>query len=161
MIHDDIEIEEVDVSVILPLRTRVLRPHFEAGKLAHWPKDDEPGTRHFAALRHGEALGCVTFQLARFPLDDDTDCPAVDVQLRGMAVDPDVRDEGIGAQLMEVALFRLPLLYPEATKIWCNVREAAISFYERAGFQSVGEPFDKPGIGPHIVMWRAMPTLLA
>lgn len=161
MIHDDIDIDEVSVERILPLRTRVLRPHLVNGELARWPRDEDETTRHFAAIRGQDVVGCVTFQVARFPYDDNATLPPIDIQLRGMAVDVSARNEGIGAQLMEVALFRLPLLYPEARKIWCNARQAAVSFYERAGFEPIGDSFDKPGIGPHVVMWRSTPTLLA
>lgn len=161
VIHDDIDIDNVPVEEILGLRTRVLRPHFAEGELARWPGDDDQGTSHFAATRHGEVVGCVTFQVARFPHDEDSRNVPVDVQLRGMAVEPDERGHGIGAQLLEVALFRLPLIYPEARRIWCNARQGAVAFYERAGFETSGDYFDKPDIGPHIVMWRPMPTLLA
>ncbi|MBG31354.1 MAG: hypothetical protein CMI31_15360 [Opitutae bacterium] len=38
------------------------------------------------------------------------------------------------------------------TDIWCNARLAAIPLYKRLGFEEVGQPFDIPGIGPHLVM---------
>ena len=36
--------------------------------------------------------------------------------------------------------------------VWCYARTTASGFYERMGFTVVTEPFDKPGIGPHVGM---------
>ncbi len=145
-----IVVERVATEVILPIRTQVLRPHFGPGELANWPEDDKPTTHHFAAKRDGEVVGCVTYQLAAFP--HESGVPAV--QLRGMAVDAQHRNSGLGAQILVESIPRLSELYPDARRLWCNARQRAVSFYERAGFQPIGEFFDKPGIGPHVVMWR-------
>ena len=155
----DISVEEVDVEQILGVRTRVLRPGNEAGELARWPLDSEPTTHHFAVIAAGDnVVGCVTYQLADYPYEDS---PWNAVQLRGMAVDPSMQNRGVGARLIEASVARLPLLYPDARRIWCNARERAQSFYERAGFVAEGDYFDKPGIGRHVVMWRKMPVLIA
>ena len=41
--------------------------------------------------------------------------------------------------------------------LWCDARVAAAGFYERMGFTVVSEPFDKPGIGPHVGMVADVP----
>jgi len=38
--------------------------------------------------------------------------------------------------------------------LWCNARVPAVAFYERAGFEVRGEPWDEPHIGPHVAMLR-------
>jgi predicted GNAT family N-acyltransferase len=38
--------------------------------------------------------------------------------------------------------------------VWCDARVTAAGFYERMGFTVVTEPYDKPGIGPHVGMLR-------
>jgi predicted GNAT family N-acyltransferase len=159
-IHHVLTVDEVDVDAILPLRTRVLRPHFDEGELARWPLDDEPTTHHFAAIDtdSGEVVGCVTFQLAGLP---DEPSEWGDVQLRGMAVSQTLQGQGVGARLLDGSLPRLALLYPDARRIWCNARERAVSFYARAGFVVIGEAFEIPEIGPHRRMWRKLPPLLA
>jgi predicted GNAT family N-acyltransferase len=36
--------------------------------------------------------------------------------------------------------------------LWCNARVPAVAFYERAGFNTRGEVWNDPQIGPHIAM---------
>jgi ribosomal protein S18 acetylase RimI-like enzyme len=43
-----------------------------------------------------------------------------------------------------------------ATRVWCNARTPARSFYERAGLHVISEEFDIRDIGPHYVMERAV-----
>ena len=41
-------------------------------------------------------------------------------------------------------------------ELWCNARLPAVGFYRRGGFEVVSDEFDVPGIGPHVVMARAV-----
>jgi predicted GNAT family N-acyltransferase len=40
--------------------------------------------------------------------------------------------------------------------IWCNARLSAVRFYEKLGFETRGDEFDIPDVGPHVVMWRTL-----
>jgi len=144
---------------ILEVRTRVLRPHFKSGEIAHFDGDLEPSTRHFAfyqdskvqavlSLMHRPAPECV-------PQEGDA------IQLRGMAVLSGSQGQGVGARLLNFALTQLALQRPDLAIAWCNARMSAYDFYYRNGWMPCGEVFDVPEIGPHTVMWRAMPVLLA
>jgi GNAT superfamily N-acetyltransferase len=81
-------------------------------------------------------------------------------RVRGMATAPDARRRGAGSAvlqaLVEYALGR------GATRIWCNARVPARSFYEGAGFRVVSDVFELPHIGPHVVMdWARSPSRAA
>jgi GNAT superfamily N-acetyltransferase len=69
-----------------------------------------------------------------------------------MATEESLRGRGLGAQVLAGVLDHVRA--HGGGLIWCNARVRAIPFYERAGFQTRGEPWDLPLIGPHIVMWR-------
>lgn len=158
--------ERVDVDVILPLRTEVLRPEqAERGELARWDGDDLEGTEHYAGFgEDGEVLGCASYletPMPDFLVAAGWRADASALRLRGMAITSACRNQGIGAWFMSDMLSDLALLKSPTRVVWCNAREAARSFYERAGFEVSGDPFDLPDIGPHYKMWRTLPMALA
>ena len=73
-------------------------------------------------------------------------------RLRGMATRADLQGKGIGSMVLKAALEHVGTEGGEL--IWCNARVSALAFYERAGFRTWGEPWEIPGHGPHVVMWR-------
>lgn len=130
---------------VLALRARVLRPE-KPMDTAIWPCDAQPDTRHWAARRGGVVVAVAT--VAREPLPGDRSLTsAVGLsahdQLRGMAVAPELQGTGVGRALLDVVLADV------AAPVWCNARQRAIPFYQRAGFRIVSETFDIAGIGPH------------
>jgi ribosomal protein S18 acetylase RimI-like enzyme len=76
-------------------------------------------------------------------------------RIRGMAVLPECRGQGIGGFILEalIAHARCDTIEGE---IWCNGRLAVKEFYERYGFRQVAEVFDLPPIGPHVVLSRSL-----
>jgi predicted GNAT family N-acyltransferase len=67
-----------------------------------------------------------------------------------MATDPAVRGSGAGRALLEEGLRQVGARGGDL--VWCKARTTAAGFYERHGFAVVTEPFDTPGIGPHVGM---------
>jgi predicted GNAT family N-acyltransferase len=154
----DMTVRELTLDEVLPLRTRVLRPHLGPGQLARYDEDALDSTCHYGVVDgSGAILAVATFLDRPCPLDPTT--PAV--QLRGMAVDEAHRDQGLGARLLEAVMPRLALRFSERELVWCNARLRAASFYRRLGFETAGDPFEIAGIGPHYLMWRRLPTLYA
>lgn len=149
----EMHIGHAPLSSILACRTRVLRPHFAAGQLAHFDGDDAPDTWHGALWAHGEVMGCVTMmhrQSERIAQPPRAWRLARDRvwQLRGMAIDARYRGRGYGAHVLEYVCESTDA----HTLIWCNARKAAINLYARAGFEIVGNEFEVPLVGPHVVM---------
>ena len=77
-----------------------------------------------------------------------------------MAVEAADQRSGFGTRLIQISVPRLALAEPDASILWCNAREHAVQFYERLGFEPIGEPFVIEGIGPHLRMWRRMPSVM-
>ncbi len=155
----EIQIEEAPPSDVLPLRTAILRPHFEPGTLARFSGDDE--ARHFVARRGDDILGVVSYFLTDLPEEAGDDAGSPAFRIRGMAIADGARRRGVGGRLLTTSLTRMALVDPTIPSVFCNARLGAIPFYESYGFQPFGDEFHLPEIGPHRRMRRAMPTLLA
>jgi predicted GNAT family N-acyltransferase len=145
-------IQRVGVADTIGLRQRVLRPHQTMAEM-RYPHDDDPSTGHFAAVEGDVIIGTVSV-VPELPTD-----PLADVEswwrLRGMATAEGHRSQGVGSALVAAAMAHVAA--EGGRGLWCNARLPAVAFYQRAGFVAVGEPWEEPGIGPHIVMWRTMP----
>lgn len=157
-LHASLRFARLSADQVRPLRTRVLRPHLRPPEQCVFAQDDLPDTAHFGLLNEqAEVVAVGTFfpaECAQFPGE-----PAV--QLRGMCVAPALQGQGLGSRLLEGALGPLALLVPGARRVWCNARMSAAPFYEKLGFQRVGEPFEVASIGAHVVMWRVLNPALA
>jgi predicted GNAT family N-acyltransferase len=138
-------VEEVSPEVTYALRGAVLRP--DGGEVT-WAGDEDATTFHLAArTADGEVLGVVRFAPAPCPWRPLARAPW---QLRGMATEPAARGSGVGRALLADGLERVAARGGDV--VWCDARVTAASFYERTGFSTVTEPYDKPGIGPHVGM---------
>lgn len=136
------------IDEIIDLRYRVLIAGTDRAD-ARFPADREPETTHFGAFDHHAAcLACAT--LVRRPRIDE---PAW--QLRGMAVDAPWRGRGLGAALLEHAEAFACRHGPPL--LWCNARLDAAPFYARHGWAEISEPFDIPGVAPHVEMLKRLP----
>jgi predicted GNAT family N-acyltransferase len=140
-----VTVDEVSAETTYALRRAVLRPH--GGEIT-WAGDEDPATFHLAARTpDGAVVGVVRFSPAPCPWRRDAAAPW---QLRGMATDAAVRGAGAGRALLAEGLARVAVRGGDL--VWCDARVGAAGFYERQGFTVVSEPFDKPGIGPHVGM---------
>jgi predicted GNAT family N-acyltransferase len=138
-----VAVDEVAPEVTYPLRRAVLRPD---GRDLVWAGDEDPATFHLAARTGDLVVGVVRFSPASCPWRAAT----TPWQLRGMATDPAVRGSGAGRALVVDGLARVAARGGDL--VWCSARTTAVAFYERMGFSVVTEPYDKPGIGPHVGM---------
>ncbi|MFP5370856.1 MAG: GNAT family N-acetyltransferase [Actinomycetes bacterium] len=142
----DLTVEEVPAGTTHPLRRAVLRP--DGGDLA-WAGDEDPTTIHLAARSGDRVIGVARFSPAPCPWRPLAGAPW---HLRGMATEPAVRGSGAGRALLVDGLARVARRGGDL--VWCNARVTAAGFYERFGFVVVTEPFDTPGIGPHVGMCK-------
>lgn len=143
------ELKQVSVEEILTLRHQVLRP----GKplsTARFEGDEQETTYHFAVILESKIQGCVSFMLKFNP--KLVQKPSY--QLRGMAIDANCRGQGIGRQLLEYAENQLKLNLVQL--IWCNVRISSVEFYIKNAYLQIGEQFDIPGVGPHVMMYKSL-----
>jgi predicted GNAT family N-acyltransferase len=142
-------IRQVTAEEVRPLRHRVLRPG-QAFEDTAYAGDELPDTVHLGAFDdEGRLVG-----IASLYREGRGDGPGW--RLRGMATDAGVRGAGHGAAVLAACIDHVA--QAGAGELWCNARMSAVGFYRRAGFEVVGEEFDVPGIGAHVVMVRAVPA---
>lgn len=143
-------IRRISTDEVRPLRHRVLRPgqRFEE---TLYPSDDDPATVHVGAF-HGDRLVAI----ASVYREDRAGGLTPGWRLRGMATEPDVRGAGFGREVLERCVDLVA--QSGGGELWCNARLPAVGFYRRGGFEVVGDEFDVAGIGPHVVMARAVPA---
>ena len=94
--------------------------------------DDLATTFHLGIRCDGEIVAISTWLERPYP--DRPGDPAF--QLRGMATADTVRGSGLGAQLLDAGLERCRAA--GAVLVWARARDAALPFYERHGFTTVG-----------------------
>jgi GNAT superfamily N-acetyltransferase len=147
--RDPFHIESVAAAATRPLRRRLLRPHQQEDELVY-PGDDDPKARHYAAMIGGEIVGIAS--VAPVAPDDDRIGGADTYRLRGMATVPTVRGRGIGTSLLDHVIGHVAAAGGDM--VWCTARAGAVGFYRSRGFEVVGDPFELPDIGPHVIMVR-------
>lgn len=116
----------------------MLRPHQALGELA---EHEMPGAFAVGAF-DGERLVAVGFV--------GPEGEAGEWRVRGMATVPEARGRGAGTAVLGALLEHAGAR--GAGRVWCTVRTPALSLYERAGFRVVGDEFEVPEIGPHLMM---------
>jgi GNAT superfamily N-acetyltransferase len=132
-----VSVEVVDVRAVdcHDLRRRVLRAGTPSDDV-EFDEDARPDAFHLAAAdADGRLVGVATFFLQPTPWRDGQRA----AQLRGMAVEPTVQGQGVGAALLRAATDRLRSV--GVTVLWANARDSALGFYERCGMVVVGDGF--------------------
>jgi ribosomal protein S18 acetylase RimI-like enzyme len=160
---DSVEIRLISATETRPLRSYVLRPGHPPAE-AIFDGDDDPGTVHFGVFVDGHLKGVASLYHEAPPAViveameglEKTETLLPSWRLRGMAVDPGSQRQGYGRKLLEACLNHVAL--QEGRLLWCNARTGALAFYQAAGFQTKGEEFTIPDIGPHFVMVRFLKT---
>lgn len=92
--------------------------------------------------------------------DDGTPCGAArwrvtenGVKLERFAVLADYRNQQAGAALLRLVLQDVEAAHPHAT-VYLNAQLPAIRFYERHGFEKVGEMFEEGGLQHYKMVWQ-------
>lgn len=143
----------VEASVTRALRNVVLRPGFPIDGV-YWPDIESGLAVTFAVLDDDDTpLTTVTVMPAACPWRDDE--PAW--QLRGMATAEAARGRGVGRLALDAAVDHVREHH--AVLLWCNARDVALLFYERAGFVVAGDGFDSEHGIPHHPMALVLQTV--
>jgi GNAT superfamily N-acetyltransferase len=128
------------------LRRDVLRP---GGTLAPSAYDLMAETVQIGAFDGDVVVGCASI----FPEAYEGEPMAW--RLRGMAVDPSRQGEGIGRLVLEAAVEAAE--QAGAPMLWATGRVAAMEFYQRLGWQAVGDVFSYgPADLPHLLIVRRL-----
>jgi predicted GNAT family N-acyltransferase len=131
----DIYIRPMTSLEVRPLRLEVLRAGM-VNQTVHFDGDDDPTTIHLGAFDQDQNnVGVSTWMQRPFPLAEEHRA----LQLRGMATAVNLQGQGIGALLLVAGQSHGREI--GAHLIWANARDAALNFYNRHGFITVGEGF--------------------
>lgn len=141
-------IRKVSAEDVYPLRLLVLRPNRTLADCV-WAQDKDPDTAHFAAEIAGHIVGIASIAIC--PRESD---PPNTWRLRGMATEPSKQGQGIGTMVLAACLAHARS--KQGALMWCNARTSALAFYRKHGFETVGDEFETPGVGPHFVMVRKL-----
>ncbi|MFM7389660.1 MAG: GNAT family N-acetyltransferase [Vampirovibrionales bacterium] len=145
-----IEFDSADYHAAVALRQAVLRTPlglvFTAEELAK-----EAPYLHCVAVLEGNVVGSLMLVYGSPVLE--TPSESLEVQLRQMAVQHEGQSLGIGSRLLGFAESLAKA--NGATVLWCNARQSAQRFYEKNGFQVVGDPFTLVEL-PHIKMQKSL-----
>jgi GNAT superfamily N-acetyltransferase len=152
VIDGPIVVELVNAQVVRPLRRAVLRPGRPAEE-SIYPADDDPRAAH-GVVRHAEATGDDVMAVGSVLPDPDPDPDGW--RIRGMATRASARRRGLGTAVLDALVTHVAV--QGGGLVWCNARVPATGLYTRAGFVTRGEVFEIEGIGPHIHMWRMVPS---
>jgi len=140
-------IKEIPALETFSVRHPVLRPRKNI-ETCHFDGDNLESTRHFGLFIDDELAGVASL----FKSNSDLFQEKEQFQLRGMAVLEKFQKKGIGESLVKYAEENAKSR--SGKLIWFNAREVAVRFYEKMGYQIIGEPFDIGDIGKHFVMYK-------
>lgn len=133
--HSEPIIRLVGAADVRAVRQEVLRVGMPEATV-DFDGDEESTTFHLAALDNDGSILAVSTWMSR-PFTDEPSRPSI--QLRGMATVARLQGVGLGSRLLDAGFSRARDLATEV--IWANARDAALGFYQRQGFQVVGEGF--------------------
>lgn len=144
-----VELVLVKADDVRPLRREVLRPG-QPDEASTYAGDDDSRTLHAVFKDDATTVGVVSL------LHDPRGDVGSEVwRVRGMAVLPDRRREGLGTRLMSTVQ---AVVEKRGGGLWANVRLSAIPFYSARGFLAVSDEFEVDGVGTHVVMtWTPKP----
>jgi len=139
----------INANETLVLRHKILRPHQCIEKCV-FEGDELENTFHLGGYMEDDLVAILSCcQQNNIQWND-----GYQWRIRGMAVTSELQGQGYGQQLVTRALFHLRdhSLHSRPIRVWLNARENARHFYEKLGFELIGEPFEIEGIGFHWLM---------
>lgn len=142
----------IETTDTYPLRMSVLRPGLPAEK-SQFAEDHLISTFHLG-IQDTETKKIVCN--GTFMLNDCSYFPELTpaYRLRGMATDPEYRGLQLGRFLLQKA--EEEIKNRGVHFLWFNARISAFGFYQKLGYESVGELFDIADIGAHRVMYKQL-----
>jgi GNAT superfamily N-acetyltransferase len=177
----DVLVERVSAPETFDLRWRVLRPHQRLEEMT-LQGDDDPDAAFYVAreVTTRNVLATASVQREAPPWEPrhrhDRDHAGPDSlldvppdarlaagnnaanawRLRAMATADGFRGLGLGRRVLDAVVDYVADAGGEL--VWCGARIGAVPFYERAGFSTLGDFYEEPVVGTHVLMWRLVAT---
>ena len=144
-----IEIKKITAFESIIVRHPVLRPGRPI-ESCHFDGDDLLSTSHFGLFLENQLAGVISAFKAQNKLFSEEN----QYQIRGMAVLSEFQKKGFGEQLLQYCENEIRL--KSGNLIWFNARETALGFYEKSGYEILGDPFEIPDVGPHYILFKVI-----
>lgn len=131
----------------------VRHPVLRAGKTiesCYFDGDNLLSTQHFGLFSNDKIIAVVSL----FKNKNSIFKTENQFQIRGMAVLPEFQKKGYGALLVKHCEAFCNTF--NETIIWFNAREKAVRFYEKLGYEIVGDSFTIVDVGLHFLMAKKM-----
>jgi GNAT superfamily N-acetyltransferase len=112
----------------------------------HFEDDNSPTTKHFGFFDNDNLVGVISL----FQKRNDFFEQKKQFQIRGMAVLENYQKKGFGNKLVRHC--ENLVIQKKAGLIWFNARIIAVPFYEKLGYQTIGNKFEIGDVGLHFVM---------
>ena len=144
-----IEIKKITAFETIIVRHPILRPGRPI-ESCHFDGDDLLSTSHFGLFLENQLAGVISAFKAQNKLFSKEN----QYQIRGMAVLSEFQKKGFGEALLEYCENEIRL--KSGNLIWFNARETAIGFYEKSGYEILGDPFEIPDVGPHYILFKVI-----
>ena len=140
-----VKIRIISLEETYQIRKEVLRKNIDLPYTFNG--DLEKETIHLGLYLNNNLTGVVSFMKSTHK-----DLKGEQYQLRGMAILHELQGKGYGKILILNGIEKLKKKQIEI--VWCNARVSALHFYQKNGFQTIGDEFDIPKIGGHFVMYK-------
>lgn len=97
------------------------------------PDEDDKNSVHFIVLSDGKVVGTARYR----------EISPGEFKIERMATTKEMRGKGVATKLLEFMV--KDIMKQEPKKIWLRSQVQAREFYEKNGFETVGEPFETYG----------------
>ncbi len=141
------DIKEISALETYDIRHKILRPHQDFNN-CKYDTDNLQGSFHIGGFAFGKLVSIVSFCNEKCEDFDEKN----QFRLRAMATIEEFRGKGIGR--LVVAYGEKILCERDINLVWCKARVSAMKYYEKLGYKVFGNPYDYPGIGLHINMYK-------
>lgn len=142
------EVKRIGPEDTYNIRNLVLRAGLPV-TTCHFPGDHDELTFHLGAFIDNKLVSVASFYFENHT-QFEKEHPH-QFRLRGMATLPEYQGQGLSSQLLKTAI---PIIKQNfCSFLWCNARKNAEGFYQKVGFEAVGEYFEIEGVGTHRLMY--------
>ncbi len=147
-------VREIPAEQTREVRQAVLRKGL-APETTIFKGDELETTFHLGAFEDEKLVGIATYLFkSKSAIQELFSTQKSMYQLRGMAVIETQQGKGIGKKLVGFAERRLK--EDQIDVLWFHARTSAVPFYEKQGYQIVGEELYLEPAGPHYKMYKEL-----
>jgi ribosomal protein S18 acetylase RimI-like enzyme len=145
-----LKVKQINANDTHELRHKMLRQGLPIDECV-FKGDEDDQSFHLGAFVEGKLVSVASFYFDR---NHDFDDEPNQYRLRGMATKPDHQRKGLSQELLKMAF---PIIKQNfCSLLWCNARTSAVGFYQKAGFEKMGEEFEIPSVGSHFLMYKKL-----